>query len=256
MNALPFPFRGETLHALPSGALHWPARRLLCISDLHFGKSARMARRDGALLPPYETLETLTRLADDIAATDPVEVICLGDSFDDLAAAREIDGTARTHLISLMAGRRWIWIEGNHDPGPLDFGGTHLASYRTGPLIFRHIAQEETNANGPGAAQVPDATSISSTDADPLETGGQHATNAQDIGEVSGHYHPKARLRARGRTLSRRCFLLCETRLILPAYGTYTGGLHCDHPDLARLMGAPAHAILLGPRPVLIPMPR
>jgi DNA ligase-associated metallophosphoesterase len=224
MNDLPFRFRGETLHALPSGALWWPARGVLCVSDLHLGKSDRMARRGGPMLPPYETQETLTRLAADIAATGPQEVICLGDSFDDLAAGRDLATPLRDLLLGLMAGRRWIWILGNHDPGPIGLGGTHRRDHGLGPLMFRHIA--ETGAAGAGA------------------------------GEVSGHYHPKARISLRGRSLSRRCFLLDAERIVMPAYGAYTGGLDCGRPELAGLMSSNAEAILLGPTPVRIPMPR
>ena len=220
MNDLPFQFRGEPLHALPSGAMYWPRQRLLCVSDLHLGKSDRMARRGGPMLPPYETRETLERLGTDLSLTDARAVICLGDSFDDLAASRDLDPALRDLLLGLMAGRHWIWILGNHDPGPVDLGGTHLSEHAAPPLVFRHIAQ-------PGAA-----------------------------GEVSGHYHPKARLAVRGRAFSRRCFLLDRQRLILPAYGTYTGGLAADRPELAALMDPDAEAILLGPTPVRMPMPR
>jgi uncharacterized protein len=220
MTALPFVFRAQILHALPSGGLYWPARDLLCVADLHLGKSDRMARRGGALLPPYETVETLDRLAQDIALLAPATVICLGDSFDDLTAAQGLTDPVRDHLTSLMAGRRWIWVLGNHDPGPLDLGGTHLAEHRNGPLMFRHIAE-------PGAQ-----------------------------GEVSGHYHPKLRLQLRGRSITRRCLLFDDTRLILPAYGAYTGGLFCDRPELSGLMGAAAEAIAIGAPPVRLPMPR
>jgi DNA ligase-associated metallophosphoesterase len=220
MNDLSLDFRGETLHALPSGALWWPARRLLCVSDLHLGKSDRMARQAGTMLPPYETQETLDRLAVDLARTDAREVICLGDSFDDLAASRDMARPMVDRLLGLMAGRRWVWILGNHDPGPVDFGGTHLADYRLGPMIFRHIAR-------PGS-----------------------------MGEISGHYHPKARIALRGKSLSRRCFLMDGLRIILPAYGTFTGGLDCARPELSGLMGTGAEAILLGPIPVRMPMPR
>lgn len=215
-----FSFRGETLHARPSGALYWPAERLLAVSDLHLGKSERSARRGGPMLPPYDGIETLTRLASDIAETHPRTVICLGDSFDDTTAAQALDESTAAHLPPLMAGRRWIWIEGNHDPGPLGLAGTHLAGLELGPLTFRHIAVE-------GAC-----------------------------GEVSGHYHPKARIAARGRSVSRRCFLVDERRMILPAYGTYTGGLACDGPELSALMDENARAILLGTPPVAVPMPR
>ena len=220
MTTLPFSFRGETLHALPTGALFWPARALLCVSDLHLGKSERVARRGGALLPPYETIETLDRLGQDIAAMRPATVICLGDSFDDLSAAQALAEPLKARLTSLMAGRRWVWIAGNHDPGPLDLAGSLLAQYDDGPLVFRHIAEAEA------------------------------------VGEISGHYHPKARITLRGRSISRRCILRDDTRLILPAYGAYTGGMFCDRPELAGLMAREAEAILLAAPPIRLPMPR
>ena len=220
MNDLPFEFFGETLHALPSGALWWPGRRLLCVSDLHLGKSDRVARLGGPMLPPYETQETLDRLRADLSATGAGEVVCLGDSFDDLAASRNMADPLKDQLLGLMAGRRWVWILGNHDPGPVDFGGTHLADYGLDGLIFRHIAQ----------------------------------SGAQ--GEVSGHYHPKARVSLKGRSLSRRCFLMDDVRLILPAYGAYTGGLDCTRAELSDLMDRRAEAILLAATPVRLPMPR
>ncbi|WP_224813863.1 ligase-associated DNA damage response endonuclease PdeM [Hasllibacter sp. MH4015] len=221
MNDLPFTFRGAALAALPSGALHWRDEGVLIVSDLHMGKSERMARRGGPMLPPYEVVETLDRLLADVARTTPRTVICLGDSFDDLAAARATGSAVAERLAPAMAGRRWIWIEGNHDPGPVDIGGEHLAELALGPLVFRHIATPS------GAA-----------------------------GEVSGHYHPKARVPVRGGAITRRCLLVDAQRIILPAYGTYTGGLFCHQPELSALMAENAQAILLGPSPVALPMPR
>lgn len=206
----------QTLHARPSGALYWPDRNLLAVSDLHFGKSDRLARRGGALLPPYDTRATLERLDAEIEATRPVTVLCLGDSFDDLAAADGIDDADALWLTRLMAGRDWIWVEGNHDPGPLSLGGSHRAEARIGPLTFRHIA-------------------------DPAQS---H--------EISGHYHPKAQLAGR----SQPCFLADDRRLILPAFGSYTGGLRSTHPALATLMQPLALAILTGRKALPIPMPR
>ncbi len=187
----------------------------MCVSDLHLGKSERMARRSGALLPPYESRETLWRLAEAIAATDPVCVICLGDSFDDLAAAQALKDEARQHLAKLQAGRDWVWIEGNHDAGPVDLAGSHLAQVRLGGLTFRHIAQQEAQ------------------------------------GEVSGHFHPKAGVAGIGQ---RPCFLLDERRLILPAFGAYTGGLSARAAPLAGLMGDRALAILTGKRAIPVPL--
>jgi hypothetical protein len=216
MNFHPFTLADEALLALASGALYWPAQDLLCVSDLHLGKSERLARRGGVLLPPYETRETLTRLDAALGATGARQVICLGDSFDDGAAEGGLAEDDRLQLSALMAGRSWTWIAGNHDPAPLVLGGTHRAEFRAGTLTFRHIA-------------VPGET-----------------------GEVSGHFHPKATVAGR----SRPCFLIDAARVILPAFGCYTGGLRTADPALAALLGPQALAVLTGPRTLAIPMPR
>lgn len=220
MNYHEFFFCGARLRAMSSGALWWPDRSLLCVSDLHLGKSERMARRGGHHLPPYETKETLTRLSDDLFATDARCVICLGDSFDDLPAAHALPDADRMSIAHLQAGRRWVWIEGNHDPGPVEYGGEHLQEMKMAELRFRHIAAADAHA------------------------------------EVSGHYHPKTQLHMRGRVVTRPAFLCDQSRLILPAYGIYTGGLRSDQDPLATLMGQEALAILTGPVPTCIPMPR
>ncbi len=209
-------FHGETLHLMPNGALFWPARKLLTVSDLHLGKSERLARRGGTLLPPYETQATLEKLDRDLEATGAETVICLGDSFDDLAAAEGIEDSARLWLARLIAGRDWTWITGNHDPGPIEIGGTHRAELHLAPFTFRHIAKP------------------------------------QETAEISGHYHPKARLAGQ----SKPCFLADRNRLILPAYGVYTGGLRSHDATLTALMDRDALAILTGPRALAIPMPR
>ena len=209
-------FHGETLHLMPSGALFWPARKTLTVSDLHLGKSERLARRGGTLLPPYETQATLEKLDRDLERTQAETVICLGDSFDDLMAADGLEDASRLWLARLMAGKSWTWITGNHDPGPIEIGGTHRAELRLQPFTFRHIAEPDGRA------------------------------------EISGHFHPKARLAGQ----SKPCFLADAHRLILPAYGTYTGGLRCDDPVLSALMAKDALAILTGPRVLVIPMSR
>ena len=219
MNAVTLTLSGERLSALGTGALWWAARRTLIVSDLHLGKAERIARRAGQMLPPYETRDTLDRLAADIAATQPACLICLGDSLDDNAARAGIDPASAANIRDLQQGRDWIWIAGNHDPAPVDLGGTNMDEITLGPLTFRHIA-------APGAT-----------------------------GELSGHYHPKARLTLRGKQVSRPCFLQDGARIILPAYGTYTGGLDWTAPVLTDLMAPGAQAILTGPHPCAFPMP-
>ena len=220
MNMCDISLAGAALKALGSGALFWPEHALLCVSDLHLGKSERIARRGGSHLPPYETRDTLTRLANDLEATGARTVICLGDSFDDLMAAQSLPDDERLWITQLQAGRRWVWIEGNHDPGPIEFGGTHLADLDLAPLVFRHIAEPESH------------------------------------GEVSGHYHPKATLQTRARAITRPAFLIDDNRVIMPAYGTYTGGLRSHDGVLRSLMRADARAVLTGRTPLEVPMPR
>ena len=216
MNGYEFSLAGAQLMALGSGALYWPAQALLCVSDLHLGKSERRARLGEAWLPPYETRDTLIRLDADLTATGATTVVCLGDSFDDRAAADALSEAEALQITALQAGRRWVWIEGNHDPGPIGLGGAHLAELPLPPLTFRHIAK-------PGAS-----------------------------GELSGHYHPKVRVR----NLSRAAFLIDSDRVILPAYGTYTGGLRSDDATLTGLLRRDALAVLTGLVPRPLPMPR
>ena len=214
MTAYHFSFCGTQCAALPSGALHLPDHDVLCVSDLHLGKSERIARRSGVMLPPYEVRETLEKLQADIAATRPTQIICLGDSFDDLEAAARLDEEMLLWLAQLQAGKTWIWVEGNHDPGPINLGGTHRSEIKIGTLSFRHIAT---------------------------------ATTA----EVSGHYHPKHRVAGR----SRPAFLYDDCRLIMPAYGAYTGGLASHAPALRQLFMRPPIAIMTGHKAIPVPVP-
>lgn len=221
MTAQPLRLAGASLLALASGALWWPEERLLCVADLHLGKSERLARRGGTLLPPYETAATLDRLAGEVARLAPAGVVCLGDSFDDPAAEAALAPADLGRLAGLMAGRRWVWVAGNHDPLPLALDGDHCAEVEIGPLTFRHAALHDAR-----------------------------------MGEVSGHFHPKLRLSVGGRTVARACFLHDDRRLILPAFGAYTGGLDAGSPALAALLGEGARAILSGDPCVAVPLGR
>lgn len=210
--------------ARPSGALWLPGARLMAVADLHLGKAARYARRGGALLPPYEAADTLARLAAEIAALEPAVVVCLGDSFDEPAAAAELDPAQAAALAAMAAGRDWVWIAGNHDPAPHGQAGACRPDHAAAGLTFRHIA-------APGAQGA----------------------------EVSGHWHPKATLAPRGRRVTRRCFLTDGRRAILPAFGAYAGGLDAADPLFDALLGADAVALLTGarvtraPRAALVP---
>lgn len=205
--------------ARPSGALWWPEASILIVSDLHLGRSERLARRADVLLPPYEGVDTIDRLEREIAALLPRSIICLGDSFDDPEAARALDESLRLRISALMSGRRWIWITGNHDPSAAPVGGSTMEEVARGPLTFRHIA-------------LPRA----------------------EPGEVSGHYHPKMQVATRAGRVSRPCFVADRRRLILPAFGTYTGGLSCAESTLQALFGPEAICILTGETTTVLPL--
>jgi len=202
---------GARLVADPVGVLFWPSESLLLVADLHLEKGSSFAAR-GQLLPPYDTAATLRRLGRVIARYQPAGVVCLGDSFHDDGAGARLAAEDLATLQGLMAGRQWTWIAGNHDPvPPAAVGGTVAAELMIGPLILRHEPRPHPVA-----------------------------------GEIAGHLHPKAALRVRGRRISRRCFAGDGLRLVLPAFGAYTGGLDVLDEAFAPLFPGPFHAHLLG----------
>jgi DNA ligase-associated metallophosphoesterase len=194
---------GTTLVADCAGALYWPEESILAVADLHLEKGSSFAAR-GVLLPPYDTGATLGRFAALLARYAPRRVIALGDSFHDGGGPARLAPRDRTALSALQLGRDWVWITGNHDPDPADaadgIGGTFARTLAIGALSFRH---EPTGAEG----------------------------------EIAGHLHPAARVRARGRSLSRRCFAGDGGRLVMPAFGAYAGGLNIRHRAFAEIFG-------------------
>jgi DNA ligase-associated metallophosphoesterase len=202
---------GVSFTADLSGALFWEHERLLVVSDLHLEKGSSYAMR-GVLLPPYDTVATLGRLAAVVARFDPRTVIALGDSFHDRDAHERLIAPDREALSALQARRDWIWISGNHDPAlPDDLGGAVASEVAVGAIVFRH---EPTGA----------------------------------FGEIAGHLHPKARVSTRGRSMERRCFASDGARAVMPAFGAYTGGLSIRDKAFARLFSADFIAHVLGDR--------
>ena len=206
---VPFSFGSHALIALPQGGLFWPARRALLVADLHLEKASWFAR-GGQMLPPYDSLATLADLTALIAATGAGEVWCLGDSFHDTGGCERLPDAAQAMLRALTARTRWTWITGNHDRTYIDrCGGDVVDQALVDGLILRH-------------------------EADPSET----------RPELSGHFHPKLRIRVRGKLVSRRCFVATDTKLILPAFGALTGGLDATHPEIVRAVGPAAQALI------------
>src|SRR5258708_14775779 len=81
MSPFDFECAGERLQALPAGALHWPARRLLAVADLHLEKGSSYAVTARKLLPRHDTRQTFAVLAPLIDLLQPPTLVFLGRSF-------------------------------------------------------------------------------------------------------------------------------------------------------------------------------
>jgi len=206
---VPFSFCGIELCALAEGGLFHPRSRSLLLADLHLEKASSYALR-GQMLPPYDSIETLHRVAALVGRTGACALYCLGDSFHDRGGAGRLPDEALGLLGYLTAKTRWTWIVGNHDRTIADpLGGDIVNMAELDGMTLRH-------------------------EADPHETGP----------EISGHYHPKYRIRLRGRRVSRPCFVAGRTKLILPSFGVLTGGMDAADPLILRTVGSDARALI------------
>jgi DNA ligase-associated metallophosphoesterase len=206
---VPLSFAGETFLASASGALFWRAQGALLVADLHLEKASWFARL-GQLLPPYDSHATLSALEEEVDRTCATRLYCLGDSFHDRLGCDRLPADSRALLQELTGRLDWTWIVGNHDPGFADHcGGTIVEEAEVGGIVLRHEAVAD----------------------DPRR-------------EISGHFHPKLRLSLNGRRISRRCFVASDSKLILPAFGSLTGGLDARHPEIVGAVRGEAVALV------------
>jgi len=208
----PFAFAGESLALGASGAVWWPRAEALLVADLHLEKASWYAQR-GQMLPPYDSRATLERLARDSAATGARRIVALGDSFHDRDGPSRLEAGAGALLARIAETAGILWVAGNHDAAsPADTAiGTCHGEITLHGIHLRHEA---------------------------------HPYESQP--EISGHFHPKIAVVARGRRISRPCLLLTPNRIILPAYGAFTGGLSAHDPAIHASLGnaAPVEALL------------
>lgn len=209
----PLHLAGERLLLDPSGAVFWPSRSLLIVADLHLEKGSAAAAR-GRLLPPYDSRATMDRIALLLRHYSPKSLLALGDSFHDAEGPARLPAAEAARLTAMGRQTRFIWVLGNHDAAlPAFLPGEICDAWSDGPLIFRHAA----------------------------------AAGAPAMAELSGHYHPKATVPVRGAAVTRPCFVTDgHRRLILPAFGAYTGGLDVAEPAIAGLFPRGARIFLLG----------
>lgn len=191
-------FGGHRLVLDARGALWWPALRVLAVSDLHLEKATFLGLH-GSLIAPYDTLDTLDRLEALIAYYQPEEVVFLGDSFHDKNAWERLDDTLKRRIVSLSPSIRWI--EGNHDISLRAEGlPAFEADYVREGLRFAHDKVEGS------------------------------------LPHIIGHYHPKITVSSINRRFSGRCFAYTERILLMPAFGSFTGGLDLHHAAFRQLL--------------------
>ena len=154
-------------------------------------KSERLARRGGALLPPYET------------ARDPRPA-----RRRDRARSRPRPSSASATASTTCAGRPRSPRRTRRAPGA--DGGARL-----------DLARRQPRPRPRGVGRAPPGESSRSARS-PSATAPTRRGAGRDIRTLS----PKAALPLGAGALSRPCFLCDGARLILPAFGAYTGGLY------------------------------
>ena len=206
-----FDFCGEEFRLTTGRALYWPRERALLVADLHLEKASFYAKH-GQLLPPYDSRETLERLALAIRETGARRVYTLGDNFHDSSGTERLEPHATGMLAALTRATEWVWITGNHDASmEAKAGGALADELEIAGIVLRHRAK-----------------------------GGETRP------ELSGHYHPRVQVTVRERSIRRPCAVVARgksgDRMILPAYGALTGGMNAADPAILAAL-QPARAI-------------
>jgi len=210
---------GRALIADHSGALYWPGQHTLLVADLHLEKGSSYAAR-GSFLPPYDTRQTLLRLAEVMHRYEPSRVIALGDSVQDRGAVARMAAEDLNILRILQRGREWVWLTGNHDPDIApELGGSACGELEISGIALRH----------------------------------QPALGAVTH-EIGAHMHPAARLSLYGTSIRRACFVGNGRRLVMPAFGAFTGGLNVLDAAFRPLFGDGGMAVWMLGRDGLYPV--
>ncbi|MEM9837975.1 MAG: ligase-associated DNA damage response endonuclease PdeM [Pseudomonadota bacterium] len=173
-----------------SGAAWLPEEEVLIVSDLHFEKGSHYAAR-GQFLPPYDTRATLDGVERLMRLCRPRTVLSLGDAFHDVDAEARMLPDDVERLERLCEEAEWLWVLGNHDPRP--------------PQRFKGHADEIIEISGLIFVHEP----------------GDHPE-----WNVAGHLHPCAVAQKGGRGVRRSAFVTDGERLVMPAFGAFTGGLN------------------------------
>ena len=206
-------FNGARLMLHHAGLMFWPKHQLAVVSDLHLEKGSFFAQT-GQLLPAYDSVHTLIRLQQCLQSETIKRLMFLGDSFHDRAGYHRLQPEALALFNQLCDTYQILWVMGNHEAGFVPPGVEASIEITIDGLNFRHICTNNADA------------------------------------EISGHYHPKVSLRIAGKRVNRACFMHSDQRLIMPAFGAFTGGLRVDSSALTKLFPRPHTLHVLGSKAI------
>lgn len=189
--------QGAQIGLLPERALWWPKEKTIVAADLHWGKSGHF-RKNGIAIPSAAQVKDEIRLAQLVRRYDAERLIIAGDFFHS-RHNKEVENfnhwrSAHSHLhIDLIEGNHDILERGWYDALGINL---HTPSLLIGPFLLTHDEPAD-----------------------------------QEHFVIHGHVHPGVRLYGNGRqSLSLSCFCVDAHRLILPAFGSFTGRHYLD-PD-------------------------
>ena len=205
-------FCGNIFWLYSDGSCFHNQSKTLVVADLHLEKA--FAQSNATLLPGYDTDETLNLLETALNRNEVKNCILLGDSFHNISSAQLLARPYKEKLIQLSKVKHFKWVLGNHDPLLPDFlPGEQCQSTYIDSIELRHQPKQNENE----MLVIPKR------------------------GQIIGHYHPKAKLRLRASNTSGKCFIFDQKRMILPAFGVYTGGLNITSIAISSLFsGTPA----------------
>lgn len=185
---------------LSEGAVFFTESRTLVVADIHLGKSAAFRAR-GLPVPEGDTVRDLGRLTALAEKCAAASLVIAGDLFHAPSGiTAELEETLDRFLTSI--GPSVTLVAGNHD--------TKLKRIPAGLRSVPHL-------------DLGESVRILH---DPA-----HATGNRL--HVSGHWHPVVRIPDGRRTSLRLpCFLFRNNTLVLPAFGSFTGGaVMAPQPD-------------------------
>jgi DNA ligase-associated metallophosphoesterase len=184
---------------LPGRAAFLPASATLLVADLHLGKAATF-RKAGIPVPEGSAQADLARLARLVRETSARRLVIVGDLFHAKSGCTDRVFAEFAAMRRQFVGTEVILVIGNHDRTlgkvPATLGIDACVPHLTEPPF--HFVHEP-------------ATLLSA----PVRAGFT----------IAGHLHPTLAIRSPGGArLADRCFVAEEASLVLPAFGSFTGG--------------------------------